>query len=201
MSNYSDLLKNPKWQKKRLKIMERDGFKCQYCHNGDKTLNVHHIVYFQGKDPWEYENRFLITFCEDCHQKEHQMENEMGKLNISQYLRNLGMPNLFLGKFLKTIKSISGNDNYHEIIQRIITGPKPFVNKKETLRVHKKRKKPTKKENDLKTFKLCRKCNGQLVIRKPRGKIKSKQKYYFKSYFYCTDCKAMYMRESEKVFI
>lgn len=63
---YSDKLKDPRWQKKRLEIMKRDDFTCKYC--GDKTtsLNIHHS-YYRG-EPWESPNESLITLCEDCHE-------------------------------------------------------------------------------------------------------------------------------------
>ena len=31
MTNYSKLLQSPKWQKKRLEIMNLRGFKCEEC--------------------------------------------------------------------------------------------------------------------------------------------------------------------------
>lgn len=64
---YSEKLKDPRWQKKRLEIFERDGFTCQMCSDKDKTLNVHHSKY--GGDPWECPNEFLTTLCDDCHSK------------------------------------------------------------------------------------------------------------------------------------
>lgn len=66
---YSEKLRDPRWQKKRLEIMNRDDFRCQACQSKEKTLNVHHRFYRKGKAPWEYENSELVTFCEDCHQK------------------------------------------------------------------------------------------------------------------------------------
>lgn len=65
--NYSDKLKNPKWQKKRLEVFDRDKFSCKLCGDKETTLNVHHKKYIQGREPWEYENSELITLCEDCH--------------------------------------------------------------------------------------------------------------------------------------
>ena len=65
--NYSEKLKDPRWQKKRLEILERDRWTCKSCGEKEKTLHVHHIFYFPKKDPWEIHNGFLITFCEDCH--------------------------------------------------------------------------------------------------------------------------------------
>ena len=67
MSNYSELLKHPKWQKKRLKIMERDKFQCRSCEDDSNTLHVHHLYYDYKLKPWEYEDDDLITLCEYCH--------------------------------------------------------------------------------------------------------------------------------------
>lgn len=68
--SYAELLKDPRWQKKRLEIMQRDNFTCQHCLATEKSLQVHHLVYEKGKKPWEYENDELITLCERCHQNE-----------------------------------------------------------------------------------------------------------------------------------
>lgn len=70
MSTYSAKLKHPNWQKKRLEILQRDNFQCQSCSEKEKTLNVHHKVYFQDKDIWDIDPEFLITLCEDCHKEE-----------------------------------------------------------------------------------------------------------------------------------
>lgn len=65
--NYLDLLKNPKWQKKRLKIFQRDNFRCKLCNDDKTTLNVHHKKYIKNHKPWEYNEDDLITLCDDCH--------------------------------------------------------------------------------------------------------------------------------------
>jgi len=67
MSAYSEKLKDPRWQKKRLEILERDGWKCMGCGSKDETLHVHHLFYQPHKEPWDIHNAFLITFCEWCH--------------------------------------------------------------------------------------------------------------------------------------
>jgi len=65
---YSEQYKDPRWQKKRLEIMQRDEFKCRSCGDKNSTLNVHHAVpYKKDKFIWEYENSDLLTLCEDCH--------------------------------------------------------------------------------------------------------------------------------------
>jgi len=65
--NYSEKLKDPRWQKKRLEILERDGWKCMACGSKEETLHVHHICYFPKKEPWDIWSGFLITLCKDCH--------------------------------------------------------------------------------------------------------------------------------------
>jgi HNH endonuclease len=64
--NYSEKLRDPRWQQVRLKILERDGFTCVWCGDKEKTLHVHHFVY--KKNPWEVGTDDLMTLCEDCHQ-------------------------------------------------------------------------------------------------------------------------------------
>jgi hypothetical protein len=66
---YSEKLKDPRWQKKRLEIFKRDKFTCQLCTDKENTLVVHHKKYINGKEPWDYKNEFLITLCEKCHEK------------------------------------------------------------------------------------------------------------------------------------
>ena len=67
MTIYSEKLKDPRWQKKRLKIMNRDKFTCKLCEDVKTTLNVHHKEYIKDNDPWDYPDNLLITLCMDCH--------------------------------------------------------------------------------------------------------------------------------------
>lgn len=68
--NYSERLVNPKWQKKRLEIFNRDNWKCCDCGTGTTQLEIHHTDYFEGMQPWEYPNDMLKTLCHSCHQEE-----------------------------------------------------------------------------------------------------------------------------------
>lgn len=70
--DYAEKLKNPKWQKKRLEIMERDDWKCQICSSKKNSLTVHHIRYMSGYEPWNYPESLLITLCENCHDFVHE---------------------------------------------------------------------------------------------------------------------------------
>lgn len=64
--SYFEKMKDPKWQKKRLKILERDGFACVACGETEKTLHVHHKKYY-GKNPWSVSDDDLQTLCDTCH--------------------------------------------------------------------------------------------------------------------------------------
>lgn len=70
MPTYSEKLKDPRWQKKRLQILERDNWTCTACGDMRSTLAVHHFYYERGKDPWDYPDDALATLCEDCHERE-----------------------------------------------------------------------------------------------------------------------------------
>ncbi len=70
--NYLKKLKDPRWQQKRLKILERDSFRCRYCPpdpNDHTELHVHHLWYVPG-DPWDSPDEALITLCADHHKRE-----------------------------------------------------------------------------------------------------------------------------------
>jgi hypothetical protein len=68
---YWEKLRDPRWQKKRLEIMERDDWACRDCSGRNATLHVHHNYYTYGKQPWEYPDSALVTLCDGCHEKRH----------------------------------------------------------------------------------------------------------------------------------
>ncbi len=67
---YAEKFKDPRWQKKRLKILARDKFTCQKCRDKESTLHIHHRYYEKGKEPWDYPDYAFITLCVDCHEDE-----------------------------------------------------------------------------------------------------------------------------------
>lgn len=71
---YTDQLKKPNWQRRRLQIFERDGFACTQCGDTENELQVHHKIYFPGVEAWEYHDSDLITLCKRCHTKENKRE-------------------------------------------------------------------------------------------------------------------------------
>lgn len=65
--SYGQKLQDPRWQRRRLEILERDKFECIECGDAESTLHVHHKYYVRGRDPWEYDGDALSTLCERCH--------------------------------------------------------------------------------------------------------------------------------------
>jgi hypothetical protein len=91
---YSDKLKSPKWQKKRLQILERDNWQCQYCKDTESQLQVHHLKY--TGEPWEAKNEDLITTCCDCH--EILSHIKFNFISIQKYKAKIGDGNKFICK-------------------------------------------------------------------------------------------------------
>lgn len=71
---YWEKPKDPRWQKRRLEIMQRDDFTCIDCGDSSSSLNVHHCFYIKSMEPWEYPDDMLKTLCEQCHKKRHQLD-------------------------------------------------------------------------------------------------------------------------------
>jgi len=94
---YQDQLKSPKWQKKRLEILERDNFTCQICGNKNDELHVHHIFYTRNTKLWDYENYALITLCGNCHEWIHDANKDVLMIAV-MYLVKVGQE-----KFEKTV--------------------------------------------------------------------------------------------------
>lgn len=67
---WEERYKHPMWRKRRQQIIKRDGFKCAEC-GCSSPLHVHHLTYQSGFKVWEYEDKYLITLCEKCHEKKH----------------------------------------------------------------------------------------------------------------------------------
>lgn len=68
---YKVFLKSKYWQSVRVVVLKRDGNKCTRCENTEK-LHVHHTTYVNHFDEHNHLED-LITLCESCHEKEHNI--------------------------------------------------------------------------------------------------------------------------------
>lgn len=111
MKTYAEKLRDPRWQKKRLVIMERDGFACQECGESTSPLAVHHAYYVSGRSPWMYPDWSLSTLCDACHQLRHDREKEKdqdgGQRSADEWESVIG--------FLGINKMSDFSDNYWDL--------------------------------------------------------------------------------------
>lgn len=124
--NYSEQLKSPMWQKKRLEIMQRDNFTCSMCFSKTKQLTVHHVTYAKNKKAWEYNDKNFKTLCADCHSMVHYIQDSFNvnfvrftekcindnSLSLhSDYMRDMGKAFKHYYKDYETTKEIYLNDD------------------------------------------------------------------------------------------
>lgn len=115
---YSQKLKDPRWQKKRLEILQRDSFSCQNCGETTKTLHVHHRVY-NGCDPWSINNECLLSLCEDCHKIFEIVTPEAIK-NINSILKKRFYPNQIM-LFAHLLESLQAKpDDIVEVLCHVL---------------------------------------------------------------------------------
>ena len=75
---YGASLLDIRWKKKRKEILDRDNYRCVNC-SSTENLQVHHRQYHfeikvrKFKEPWDYPHALMITLCETCHQRGHQL--------------------------------------------------------------------------------------------------------------------------------
>ena len=99
MSAYLELLRHPKWQQRRLQILERAGFACEFCRDAESTLNVHHVYYESGRKPWEYPGKLLVCLCEPCHERNHDLWRFLQQMMV-------GFDNDFLDRAIDAVWSL-----------------------------------------------------------------------------------------------
>ena len=110
--DYSEQYKSPKWQKRRLEILSKDNFTCQVCGDKESQLHIHHLHYEKGKDRHEYDDKTLITLCDNCHKNEHEWQN----MTVKEFFYELMDKNISMFEIMAICENISvsmylGNKN------------------------------------------------------------------------------------------
>lgn len=90
-ADYSERLTDPRWQKMRLEVFQRDGFACRCCAETELELHAHHSWYERGRQPWEYPTDSVVTYCHKCHEAEHG-RSFAGDAAVLHLLRKAGFP-------------------------------------------------------------------------------------------------------------
>lgn len=79
-TTYAEQLLDPRWQKKRLEVLDYADFACEICGDDESTLHVHHKHYIRGRKVWEYDNEQLVCLCRQCHTNQHDNEEKFHDL-------------------------------------------------------------------------------------------------------------------------
>lgn len=115
---YIQKLKDPRWQRKRLTIMDRDQWTCRRCDCTERTLQIHHLYYKPQTEPWDYPDEALITLCDLCHEKAEFM-----KWVVRYGIRNLaveGFTNFDLSEIYEFIKGKMYSNDHPESCRRFM---------------------------------------------------------------------------------
>lgn len=110
-SNYRKLLSTPEWYEFRKTVFERDNYTCQICNKKKSAheLHVHHMLYIEGKEIWDYPQELIKTLCVDCHDNWHKKHGFMiyrlpkpgYRLETCSRCRGEGLLNMRNGKICK----------------------------------------------------------------------------------------------------
>lgn len=84
--SYLEQLRKPEWQKKRLKIFERDEWTCTNCGSTHLELHVHHVNYIHSLKPWEYPDSLLKTLCKSCHEDAHGITKAVAEISQFKFI-------------------------------------------------------------------------------------------------------------------
>lgn len=100
---YAVKLRDPRWQKRRLEVFQRDNFRCVSCHSKDRELHVHHLVY--SGEPWDGDLENLETLCAECHD-----ERERANKWLIELIRSSGTSSLLeLKQAIERVHDIHGH--------------------------------------------------------------------------------------------
>ena len=87
MSEYIEKLKDPRWQRVRLKVFEREDFSCQCCGSTEETLHVHHLIYSKG-EPWDAPMETLECLCKSCHELREMFNEIIDRTTVPTFFFN-----------------------------------------------------------------------------------------------------------------
>lgn len=65
---------DPKWKRKRRKILRRDGYRCRECRRygrNREATEVHHVKHVDEWPELAYKDENLVSLCHACHNKMH----------------------------------------------------------------------------------------------------------------------------------
>lgn len=85
------LRKSTEYKEWRLKVFQRDDFKCRKCEN-NKILHPHHIKSFAKFPKLRFDVNNGVTLCDDCHGKIHGIDYKRNKKKLICKYCNIQFP-------------------------------------------------------------------------------------------------------------
>ena len=73
---YREKLKDPRWQQRSQAKIAIAGHECEDCEAKHESLQVHHIQYVSGREPWDYSDMELVCCCRKCHVRREETARE-----------------------------------------------------------------------------------------------------------------------------
>jgi len=65
--SYADMLKDPRWEERRKKVLAGANYRCEACNADNVLLHAHHKLYRMEWAPWDYPDEYYECLCESCH--------------------------------------------------------------------------------------------------------------------------------------
>ena len=95
---YAQQLRHPKWEQRRLQVIEKAGSRCECCGNfgindgetSEVRFEIHHGYYTPGLMAWEYPDDVLYCLCPECH-KDVQESMERAQYELAKRQLKLRM--------------------------------------------------------------------------------------------------------------
>lgn len=116
---YYEMLLDPRWQRKRLEILQAADFRCVDCGSAEKTLHVHHMYYEKGRKPWEYEIWTLRCLCEDCHLSVQETQADIARAIADMYTHDLTI----VRGFIESINALRTLERGNPTVAIPVVGP------------------------------------------------------------------------------
>jgi len=115
MPTYSEKLRDPRWSIRRREIIERDKSQCRECSRTEE-LEVHHVIYIRGREPWDYPNELLLCLCRECHFN-RQIHDELAQIEFALICAQLNSWQVYA--LAKKLAALNGDRNLDSLVQAI----------------------------------------------------------------------------------
>lgn len=109
--SYWEKLQDPRWQKRKTEILEREDFICERCGDTEETLHIHHSFYPPDTDPWDVADWHLHCYCKRCHKIIQKDENDVKWAISFVHIDDLKQINGFLRGWVKAREKLLGHDS------------------------------------------------------------------------------------------